>query len=125
MKKTRVKRLAHRVTSSSVAWGGVMTLLRGIGFLVVMAYALRKLPTPEIGLWYVMLSIAGLGSIVEFGFAATISRYGSYYFGGSAEVPAVGTTLAAGGMNTRAIAALVQMAHRLYIVFGLLVGVLM
>jgi hypothetical protein len=126
MKKTRVRRLAHRVTSSSVAWGGVMTLLRGVGFLVVMAYALRKIPTPEIGLWYVMLSIAGLGSIVEFGFAATISRYGSYYSGGSAEIPAVGTTLAAAGaMNTRAIAALVRMAHRLYIVFGLLVGVLM
>ena len=103
-----------------------MTLLRGLGFLVVMAYALRRIPTPEIGLWYVMLSIAGLGSIVEFGFAATISRYGSYYLGGSVEVPALGTGQPAGGaMNTRAMAALVLMAHRLYLAFALLVGVLM
>src|SRR5262245_10819306 len=55
------RKLANRVTSSPVAWGGVMTLLRGVGFLVVMAYALKQIPTQEIGLWYVMLSIAGLG----------------------------------------------------------------
>jgi hypothetical protein len=61
---TRARSLARRVTSSSVAWGGAMTVLRGIGFLVVMAYALRRLPTNEIGLWYVILSIAGLGAIV-------------------------------------------------------------
>ena len=48
---TTARSVARRVTSSSVAWGGAMTLLRGFGFLVVMAYALRKIPTHEIGLW--------------------------------------------------------------------------
>jgi hypothetical protein len=118
--------LARRVTSSSVAWGGAMTLLRGFGFLVVMASALRKIPTQEIGLWYVMLSIAGLGAIVEFGFAATISRYASYYSGGAVTVAALGTRdFGSGEMNTRGLASLVRMASRLYGLFGVLVGVLM
>lgn len=126
MNQTRARKLARRVTSSSVAWGGAMTVLRGIGFLVVMAYALRKVPTAEIGLWYVMLSIAGLGAIVEFGFAATISRYASYYSGGVVDVNTLGTTAAAsGGMNKPALQALVRMAAGLYGRFGLLVGVLM
>ncbi len=103
-----------------------MTLIRGIGFLLVMAYALRKIPAPEIGLWYVMLSIAGMGGIVEFGFSATLSRYASYYAGGAVEIPRLGVDRAVlGGMNKPAIAAMVKMAGRLYVFFGLLVGVLM
>lgn len=103
-----------------------MTLLRGLGFLVVMAYALRRIPTTEIGLWYVMLSIAGLGAIVEFGFAATISRYASYYSGGAVNIAALGTShFRPAGMNRGALLALVQMAGRLYGLFGLIVGVLM
>lgn len=115
-----------RVMASSLAWGGVMTMLRGMGFLLVMAYALRKIPAPEIGLWYVMLSIAGMGGIVEFGFSATLSRYASYYAGGAVEIPRLGVDQAVlGGMNKPAIAALVEMAGRLYRFFGVLVGGLM
>jgi hypothetical protein len=123
---TRASAFAGRVTSSAVAWGGAMTLLRGIGFLTVMAYALRTIPTPEIGLWYVMLSIAGLGGIVEFGFASTISRHASYYSGGAVEIPRVGVGQAVPGvMNKSAIVSLVEMARRLYLFFGVLVGALM
>ncbi|MEO6223621.1 MAG: hypothetical protein ABIP90_10235, partial [Vicinamibacterales bacterium] len=123
---TRGKWLVRRVTSSSVAWGGVMTLLRGVGFLVVMAYALRKIPTPEIGLWYVMLSMAGLSAIVEFGFSATISRHASYYSGGAVTIAAFGAGHAGtGAINRQAMASLVRMAGRLYRLFGLSVGLLM
>ena len=73
-----------------------------------------------------MLSIAGLGAIVEFGFAATISRYASYYSGGAVNIAALGTReFGSGAMNTRGLASLVRMAGRLYGVFGGLVGVLM
>ena len=118
--------IARRVTSSPVVWGGVMTALRGVGFLLVMAYALRRIPTQEIGAWYVMLTIAGLGGIVEFGFAATLGRYTSYYSGGATGIPALGTKGAASNaVNVPAIVSLARMARGLYAVFGLLVGVLM
>jgi len=94
--------------------------------LLVMAYALRQIPTPEIGLWYVMLSIAGMGGIVEFGFSSTLSRHASYYAGGAVEIPRFGVDQAVlGGMNKPAIIALVEMARRLYQFLGVLVGVLM
>ena len=114
-----------RVMASSLAWGGVMTMMRGMGFLLVMAYALRKIPAPEVGLWYVMLSIAGMGGIVEFGFSATLSRYASYYAGGAVELLRLGVDkTVSGGMNKPAIAALAEMASRHYSCFGADVGCL-
>ncbi len=117
----------RKILGSAVAWGFAFTAIRGLGFLLVMAYALRTLPSSDIGVWYVMLNIAGLAMIVEFGFAATISRHASYYSGGATDVPRQGlsVTLAEGGPNRAALAGLLQMARRLYLVFGIAVGIVM
>jgi hypothetical protein len=116
-----------RVLGSAVIWGFAFTAIRGVGFLIVMAYALRRLPADDIGLWYVMLNIAGLAVIVEFGFAATIGRYASYFAGGAADVPRLGlsSTPPRGVSNQPALVGLVKMARRLYLVFGVAVGIVM
>jgi O-antigen/teichoic acid export membrane protein len=99
--------------------------MRAAGFFLVMAYALRILPSSEIGLWYVMLNIAGLAGIVEFGFNPTIGRFASFFMGGSEYVPRLGLNLnPTNGFvqpNFRAVAGLIVMARRLYVRFGIFV----
>lgn len=111
-----------RIGQSAFAWGLVFTALRGVGFLGVMAYALRKISTQNIGLWYVMLNISGLAAVVELGFAVTIGRYASCFSGGMTEIPQFGL----GSISPEApphwagIRGLIQMARVLYRTFAIL-----
>ena len=117
--------LIHRFFASAVIWAFLVSLVRAAGFFLVMAYALRKLPSPEIGLWYVMLNIAGLAGIVEFGFNPTIGRFASFFMGGSECVPRLGLNLCPSNVsdqpNYRAVAGLIVMARSLYVRFGIFV----
>lgn len=118
----------RRLAGSAVAWGFAFALLRGLGFVAVTGYALRRLPQEDMGLWYVMLNIAGLAAIVEFGFAASLGRYASYYSSGATGVPRLGLSgdaPASGEPNRAALAGLVIVARRLYRFFGLGVGLIM
>jgi O-antigen/teichoic acid export membrane protein len=115
----------QRVFKTAVIWAFLVTVLRAAGFFLVMAYALRILPSSKIGLWYVMLNIAGLANIVEFGFNPTIGRFASFFMGGSERVPRLGLNLSpfndAVQPNYRAVAGLITMARSLYIRFGIFV----
>lgn len=112
--------------NSALVWGGVFTVLRGGGFLLVMAYALRCLPAADIGLWYVMLGIAGLAGFVDLGFSATIGRYVSYYAGGAEGIPGMGLSGVMGAdVNWPAIRGLIAMARDLYRLFALILGLMM
>jgi O-antigen/teichoic acid export membrane protein len=117
--------LVQRIFKASVTWAFLVTILRGGGFFLVMAYALRILPSSEIGLWYVMLNIAGLASIVEFGFNPTIGRFASFFVGGAESVPPLGLNQRPlNGVvqpNYRAVAGLIIMARSLYVRFGIFV----
>ncbi len=85
-----------------------------------MGYALRCLPANEMGLWYVMSAIVGWASFVELGFGSTISRFASYYLGGSRSVQAIGldAQLSDSTANYAAIAGLIHTARILYRRFG-------
>lgn len=120
--------LTRRALRGPVAWVFALTLLRGFGFLAVMSYALRKLPSEDIGLWYVMLQLAGLAEIVEFGFNPTIGRFASYFWAGSRSVPKLGLPEQhpeASGPNYGALEALAKVAGVLYRRFALAVAVVM
>lgn len=120
---------ARRLFKKAVVWAFLVTVVRGVGFFVVMAYALRKLPSSEIGLWYVMLNIAGLACIVELGFSSTIGRFSSFYMAGSEYVPRLGLKpFQVNGTvrpNYRALAGLIIMARSLYMRFGIFVMFIM
>ena len=117
------------VLKTAVIWAFLVTFVRAIGFFWVMAYALRKLPSSEIGFWYVMLNIAGLAGIVEFGFNHTIGRFASFFMGGSEYVPPLGLDLCSSNIgvqpNYSAIAGLIVMARSLYVRFGIFVTLAM
>jgi len=117
----------RRFACSAVAGAAIVTVVRAAGFLLVLGYALRKLPPAEIGLWYVMSTIAGMAGIIELGFGGTLSRYASYYAAGVATIPRLGVGPGVGELppNVDALAGLVLVSRRLYRVFGALVGAIM
>jgi O-antigen/teichoic acid export membrane protein len=120
--------LVHRFFASAVIWAFLVTFVRGVGFFLVMAYALRKLPSSEIGLWYVMQNIAVLAAVVEFGFNPTIGRFASYFMGGAESVPKLGLSTKNSiqqSPNFPALTGLIEMAKSLYIRFGIFMVVSM
>ncbi|MCX7590847.1 MAG: hypothetical protein N2255_04380 [Kiritimatiellae bacterium] len=126
-KQSSLCALVGRLYTSSTAWASVATLLRVAGFMLVMAYALRKLPPEHIGYWYVMLTIAGFAVACEFGFAQTLGRFASYFHGGISFIPPLG--LGPGpcvdGPNYPALAGLLVVARRLYAALGGVVTLVM
>ncbi len=119
--------LPARIVASAVAWAWAVTALRGVGFLTVTLYALRTLPASRMGLWYVMLNLAGLATMVELGFSLTIARFVSYFYGGATSVPRLGLKdlTVCDAANYRGVAGLAVMARRLYARFALAVVVFM
>jgi len=120
--------LARRFVSSGVFWTGLVTVLRSAGFVLVLPVVLKRLPTDEVGLWYVFGGIAGLCGMVEMGFAPVISRFASYYLAGFRGLPgleAFDPARQEEGINRAGIAGLVRMADRLYRLFALVILVAM
>lgn len=119
--------MVGRLYSSPTTWATLATLLRVGGFMLVMAYALRKLPPEQIGYWYVMLTIAGFAAACEFGFCQTLGRFASYFHGGISFIPPIGLEPqpVASGPNYPALAGLVCLARRLYAILGIVVTLVM
>ena len=113
---------------SPVFWTGFVTLLRTGGFFIVLPVLLRKVPTEELGMWYVFLGIAQFSGIVELGFAPNISRFASFFLGGAASPRSIGIDHSTSGHtepNLAGIAGLAQLGRTLYPRLGAAVGVLM
>ena len=113
---------------SPVLWTGMVTLLRTGGFFLVLPIVLRRIPSEELGMWYVFLGIATFSGIVELGFAPNISRFASYFLGGAATPRSLGIDHAdaeKGEINFAGLAGLAQMARSLYPKIGAAMGLVM
>ncbi|MCE9588238.1 MAG: hypothetical protein K8R57_07990 [Verrucomicrobia bacterium] len=114
--------------NSPVFWTGLVTLLRTGGFFIVLPVLLRKVPTEELGMWYVFLGIAQFSGIVELGFAPNISRFASFFLAGAASPRSMEidhSTSEESEPNLAGIAGLAQLGRNLYPRLGTAVGVLM
>lgn len=83
---SETRQLLSRILRSAVAWSGVATVLKLGSAIFLLPLVLRKVPTEELGLWYVFLSFGGLVTLLDFGFAQTISRVTAYLWGGAREL---------------------------------------
>src|SRR5689334_17996727 len=81
-----VRQFFSRVVRTAVAWSFLATALRFGSALFVLPIILRTVPSEELGLWYVFLSFGALATLVDFGFAPTISRVTSYLWAGAQEL---------------------------------------
>jgi O-antigen/teichoic acid export membrane protein len=87
------KPIAARIYASAVAWTVVFALVRTAGNVLVLPLMLQKLSAETLGLWYVFLALAGISSLVDMGFLATMSRATSYLWAGAREIRAFGAAV--------------------------------
>jgi O-antigen/teichoic acid export membrane protein len=85
-----VRQIFNRIFRSAVAWSFVATALRFGSALFILPLILRRIPPEELGLWYVFLSFGTLVTLLDFGFAQTISRVTAYLWAGSRELSPYG-----------------------------------
>jgi len=69
--------------SRDVAWGYLAQFLQYGAALLVLPLLLRELTAPELGLWYVFMTIAVLVTMLDMGFTPTLARNVSYVMGGA------------------------------------------
>jgi O-antigen/teichoic acid export membrane protein len=85
-----MKGLFQRTVRSAAAWSFLATLLRLGASVFVLPLILRKIPSEQLGLWYVFGTIGGFASLLDFGFEPTITRMASYAWGGASRLVAFG-----------------------------------
>jgi O-antigen/teichoic acid export membrane protein len=112
----------RRAPSTAVFWAMLVPVVRVTGYLAVLTFGLRLLPPSELGLWYVLSTIASLGGAIELGFHHTIARFASYFMAGQRDVRPIGLGDApapAGAPCLDRLAGLMDSARSLYRRFGL------
>ncbi|MCD6052778.1 MAG: polysaccharide biosynthesis protein [Verrucomicrobia bacterium] len=78
-----MKELGQRLLRSAVFWNYLTVALRSGAAILLLPLLLRKLSSEELGLWYVFLSLAGLGALMDFGFGNSFSRSAGYLWAGA------------------------------------------
>ncbi len=111
----RVRALPARLVQSAVIWIWAVTAIRLANFVLILPIALRALSSEAIGLWYLMLNIVGLVTLVEFGLSAAISRQGTFFWAGTGDDE---NTSGARGPNWRGLRGLIELAGKVYALLG-------
>jgi hypothetical protein len=85
-----VSALLGRARNSAVVWSWLFNGVRLAAGFLLLPLVLNKLPTAELGMYYVFLSLSALVPLVDFGFGPTIGRFVSYAMGGAESLQAQG-----------------------------------
>ncbi len=82
----QARALIGRLHNSAVVWSWVFNGLRLATGLFLLPLVLNKFSKPELGMYYVLLSLSAMGTLVDFGFGPTIGRFVSFAMGGAASI---------------------------------------
>ena len=82
--------MLKRLKASTVVWSWVYNGLRLASGVILLPLVLHKLPTPELGMYYLLMSVAALVPLVDFGFGPSIGRFVGYAMGGADKLQAQG-----------------------------------
>jgi O-antigen/teichoic acid export membrane protein len=93
----RIPLILDRLLRSAVVWSWGFNALRLAGGILLLPLILRELPSADLGMYYVLLSIMALVPIVDFGFSPTIGRFVSYAMGGAERLQPQGVAAVAQG----------------------------
>ena len=72
-----------KITKADVIWGYIATFFQIASGIIVLPFILKMLSPEEIGLNYLMVTVASMIALVDFGFAPQFGRNISYLFGGA------------------------------------------
>jgi hypothetical protein len=82
--------MLERLKNSTVVWSWLYNGLRLALAVILLPLVLHKLPTPELGMYYLLMSVAALVPLVDFGFGPSIGRFVGYAMGGADKLQAQG-----------------------------------
>ncbi|MFL6519567.1 MAG: hypothetical protein ACJ8NS_05045 [Chthoniobacterales bacterium] len=82
-KNRPMRQLVQRVSRSAVSWSLVAAALRSGSALLLLPLILWRIPSDELGLWYVFVSLGWLAGLMDLGFAHTATRAAGYLWAGS------------------------------------------
>lgn len=79
-----------QIGRKDVFWNYAATFMRIASGILVLPLVLRMLPTEEVALWSIFLTINSLTVLLDFGFSSSFSRNIAYVFSGVNELQAKG-----------------------------------
>src|SRR6185369_1094268 len=78
--------LLKALRSSTVAWSWLFNGLRLGSGLILLPLVLNKLSTADLGMYYVLLGLAGFAPLLDFGFGPSIARFINYAMAGAESI---------------------------------------
>ncbi len=79
-----------RFINTAVFWSWIFNFVRLAYGIILLPLVLHKLSTADLGMYFVLLSLAALAQLVDFGFGETIGRFITYAMSGAREIQAQG-----------------------------------
>jgi len=79
-----------QIGRKDVIWNFVATFMRVASGLIVLPLVLRLLPSQEVGLWNIFITIGSIAVLLDFGFSNSFSRNITYIFSGVKTLKAKG-----------------------------------
>ena len=78
-----MRQLVQRVFRSAVSWSLIAAALRFGSALLLLPLVLWRIPSDELGLWYVFVSLGSFAALLDLGFAHAVTRAAGYLWAGS------------------------------------------
>ncbi|MBM4148453.1 MAG: hypothetical protein FJ224_05365 [Lentisphaerae bacterium] len=76
-------RLGRKAFGSAAAWGLLSGVLRAGSVMALLPLILRLVPTEELGVWYVFLSLVSIPLVINDGFSTSMARAAAYLWAGA------------------------------------------
>jgi len=116
------------VTRRDVLWGYAASALNIGAGLILLPVILRYLPSEDVGLWFVFITLAGLAQLLEMGFQPTLARNAGYVYAGTQSLRKVGFSserAKQNEINRELLDTLVMAARRIYRFVAVLAAVVL
>src|SRR5262245_17558697 len=85
-----LRALCLRLYGSAVLWSWAMNGFRLVSALVLLPLLLNRLPSEELGIYFLFFNLQALLPIIDFGFSVALGRHVSYAMGGARELQPLG-----------------------------------
>lgn len=115
------------ITKKDILWSYGSQIFQMASGIFLLPIILRKLPSEELAIWYIFLSITALVNLLDFGLQPTIMRNVSYLFCGAKTLLTEGTSLKKNydQVDYGLVKNLINTIKKLYLKIGILVTFLL
>lgn len=77
---------SFKINQGTIFFSFLTQLLLYGSYIIIMPFILSYIDGAKLGIWYIFVAIAGISSLIDFGFSAALSRNISFAFSGAKEI---------------------------------------